>query len=439
MAVASEETLPAVEQLFPAERGPVVIVASPGSIFPRDLAARWRRAGMDVRLVSHWPETKDVVWEETPVIESSRQVTWPRRLISQAVSRGAMRLESVILKRQAERARSAVGTYGRIPPAAPALQFALCIAPYVRSLRPQFVFGMEAFTYGLSTAWCSGVPRVLMPWGGDVYLFADTTSLANLMVTHALRRVDLIVPSSMAAKEHIERRFGVPGDRIQPISWGADLRSFSRATDEARRAICSQYELPADGVLLMSVRRFFPLWGSDLVLEAFLRLAKIRPEARFILLGGAGSEDNIRQARDRLRQEGLLEKFLFLDGDAPLSKVADLMSVADIGISLMRHADMRSASILQAAAAGAALVLAEDAEYRSLERLGFEAQFVDPADIEQVVAALVRYADDPQLRREAAERNRRYVDDHEDSDRNHERLLRLIAAVCRGHRSRGRR
>ncbi|HWB12528.1 MAG TPA: glycosyltransferase family 4 protein [Pirellulales bacterium] len=430
-------TASCVGDLFPAAQGPVVILGTPQSMFPHQLARQWRSYGMDVRIVSHWPATVDVPFSEAPVLDARGHGSFLRRAVARFTLQAARRIEARLLKTQADRARRAVGQYENVLEISEPIEFAFGLSSFVRALKPQFVFGMEAFSYGLATAWCAGLPRILQPWGGDVYLFANTTSLANLVVTHALRRVDLLVPGSIAAGAYIQDRFGVPKERIQPLTYGADLRMFSRADDDTRRQICARYGIPGDSLIVMNVRRFLPLWGAEVALEAFVRFARARSDVHFVLLGGAGTEEGMARARQHLSEQGIADRFLLLQGDRPLAECAQLMSVADIGVSLMYNADMRSASVCQAAAAGAAMIVSEGAEFRSLEPLGFRAAFVSPGNVEEVLSALHRFADDPELRRESAESNRRYVERHEDWDKNHVRLLELIAGVCRRYR-RGR-
>gem|GEM_PF-4137890 len=88
--------------------------------------------------------------------------------------------------------------------------------------------------------------------------------------------------------------------------------------------------------------------------------------------------------------------------------------MADVFLSLHRDRDMRSWSIVQAAACGAAPVLSDQAEYRCMEEEGFRALFVDPSDTWATVRAVVRYAEDANLRARIRALNLRYVATRED-------------------------
>ena len=184
----------------------------------------------------------------------------------------------------------------------------------------------------------------------------------------------------------------------------------------------------------MNVRRFCSAWGSGVALESFVRFAACEPTAYFILLGGVGTESATEAARQRVCAEGLARRFLILEGDQPLEVCARLMSVADVFVSLIKMRDMRSASVLQAAAAGGAPIMSDQAEYRCMENEGFRALFVDGEDATSVVRALHEYAQQPELRRTVASANQGYLTRHEDGERQMRQFLQRVDQICESYR-----
>ena len=246
----------------------------------------------------------------------------------------------------------------------PSLPDAIGIAHFVRKMRPQFVCGQEVFAYGLATAFSWNVPRLLMPWGGDVYMYSETTSLASAAVRHALRHVDLVVPGSPLSRDYLHQRFGVAINRMHCGGlWALDRERFRRSSDAVRQGLCARFGIDSGALIVMNVRRFFPAWGSDFALTAFVRFAKDHPRAHFVMLGGSGTGDLVATARQVLASEGLSRRFTLFDGDISLDDCAGLMSIADIFVSLMREQDMRPlASILEAAASGGAPIIGDQPE-----------------------------------------------------------------------------
>jgi glycosyltransferase involved in cell wall biosynthesis len=255
--------------------------------------------------------------------------------------------------------------------------------------------------------------------------------------------VDLVVPGSPLARDHLHERFGVPLERMHCGGlWALDRQRFRRATASERERICAKHGIDPAALLVMNIRRFFPAWGCEVALKALSGFAKQQPNAHIIMLGGNGTESFVATAREKLASEGLSQRFTIFDSDLPLDECANLMSTSDICVSLMRERDMRPfASILEAVSCGAAPVLGDQAEYRAMERLGFQTILCPPDDPDAVILALERYAASASLRAEVATLNQQYLDAHEDGRQQATDLLQRIRAMCdryHGHRRVGR-
>jgi glycosyltransferase involved in cell wall biosynthesis len=412
--------------------GPAVIIGNPGSIFPRELASYWHSFGIDVAIVTRKWEGEKSLPDGVPILSSETYETQSLKGKLKFLQALFNEVEQEIHKTDPDRCARALGPFasdGYRPTFSGHLTDSISISHFVRSLHPQFVFGQEAFAYGLATALCFGYPKIIMPWGGDIYYFAETSSVAFSMVKYALNEVDLICPSSIVAAKHLLQRFGVPAEKVQTVSWGVNRKMFRRSDDQERRRICEKFGLDPKALTFMNVRRFKPPWGSDIALRAFVQIAHENPSYHFILLGGEGSEPFVREARDKVIHEGLADRFTLFEGNIALSDCAELMSVSDIYVSLMRSHDMRSSSILQAAQAGGAPILSHQDEYEEMLGEGFTAILVNPDNIESVLAALRQYARDPGLRRIVVARNQAYISKYEDQQKQMTKLLTLIASI----------
>jgi glycosyltransferase involved in cell wall biosynthesis len=427
---------------FPPEQGPVLILGNPASVFPRHLAALWRAFGMTVHLVTRRWQGERALADGTHIMTSSDDDRGVRALANRAVERALSPVESAITWVQRGRYSQAMGFETSYRPrVTPALVDALSISRFVRRLRPQFVCGQEVFSYGPATALSGRVPRILMPWGGDIYMYANTSTLASQAVRASLRHVDLVVPGSPLAGDYLTRRFGVPPGRMHFGGlWALDRQRFTRATGSDRDRIRTSYGIPADAFVVMNVRRFFPAWGSETALGAFLRFAQEHGTAHFIMLGGAGTEEFVTRARHDVDRRGLSARFTLFDGDLALAECAKLMSIADVFVSFMREWDMRPlASILEAVACGAAPVLGDQPEYRAMATLGFRSAICPPGDEGAAVAALRRYAAHHALLHDTVAANLAYLDAHENGavqalsllERVHE-IRRTGATMSRG-------
>lgn len=426
----------------PAGGRTAVQLAAANSLFPRQLAEFWRAKGVRTALVTRDlpdPESErafDVVLTRNDVMPR-RAHGWLRaRLIhvSHLLERALVAPFRSSYHRRTGRPRSE-GWYpwfvGPLFDSGP-------LARAARSLDPLFAFGHEVTSYGPAVARCRGVPRILFPWGGDVFLYSRTSPFLWLLARSTLRSVDLVLPSSTTAARSIQERFRIPAERVRPLSWGVDRGMFRQATPPERERILARWGIPPAASVVLNVRQFHPLWGCSVALEAFLALAPDHPTVHFIMLGGIRTETLVAEARRKVAAAGLDGRITLLDDRVPLETVAELMSVADVFTSLMAAADMRSASVLQAAAAGAVPVLSDAEEYREMERQGFQARFVSPTDPAEVVRAIADLLGARETASAIRHANDHYIARHEDRSVQLERMWQLILEVCAQRRPSGR-
>jgi glycosyltransferase involved in cell wall biosynthesis len=427
-----------------APAGPLTAVqlAAANSLFPRQLAEFWRAKGVRTALVTRDlpdPESErafDVVLTRNDVMPRGAHGWLRARLIqlSHLLERALVAPFRSSYHRRTGRPRSE-GWYpwfvGPLIDSGPLARAAL-------SLDPLFAFGHEVTSYGPAVARCRGVPKILFPWGGDVFLHSRTSPFLWLLARSVLRSVDVVLPSSSTAARSIQERFKIPARRVRPLSWGVDRGMFRQATPPERERILARWGIPPAASVVLNVRQFHPLWGSLVALEAFLALAPDHPKVHFIMLGGIRTEALVSEARRKVAAAGLDGRITLLEGRVPLETVAELMSVADAFTSLMAAADMRSASVLQATAAGAVPVLSDAEEYREMERQGFRAHFVDPAQPAEAARALECVLSSPDSATAIRLANADYIARHEDRSVQLERMWKLILEACEQRRPSGR-
>jgi glycosyltransferase involved in cell wall biosynthesis len=404
------------------------------SIFPSQLAAYWRLKGIEVVLVTHRRDAPPTLPDGTPIVRSCEHETPLTRTVTHRLMNPVLyRLERMVPRfKQRFTRMTGVSADTELwhPYFADYMTATWPTVKAVRAQHPRFVFGHEVTTYGLATALCRGVPRVIFPWGGDVFTYAESSPFHFALAKFSLRAVDLILPSSTTAARHICERFGVAPEKVRALSWGVDRRIFKQAGAEQRRLTCERWKIDPGAKILLNPRRFRPDWGAFVALEAFLQIASETPATHFILFGGRETEGFTKQAQVLLAEHGLSARFTILEGNAPLDVCAELMSVSDVFVSLLGRGDMRSSSVMQAAASGGVPVVSDNPEYREMERLGFSALFVRPESVEDVVQALRFSINNPEKAREIVVRNDDYLAKHEDYSTQMDQMLSLISSVC---------
>jgi glycosyltransferase involved in cell wall biosynthesis len=419
--------------------GPAVMLCDSTSIFPAALASYWRAKGLEVLLVTQDSNAPDALADGTRILrscdyENSLTRTVKRRLMAPVL----YRLEGTVPRFKSRFSRiTGVSADSELfmPEFAGNVAGAWTVAKAALAQRPRFVMGHEVTSYGLATALCRGVPRVVFPWGGDVFTYAESSPYHLALCQFLLRKIDLVVPSSTTAARHIVERFRVSPKAVKAVSWGVDRELFKPADNEQRRAICRKWSIDPSATVFLNARRFRPAWGGFVALDAFIKLASEEPSAHFVFFGGLGTEDFTRQAKQKLESEGLLSRFTLLEGETPLETCAELMSISDLFVSLLGRGDMRSVSVLQATASGAVPVISDAEEYREMARSGFSAFFVQPDSVDDVLDALRHFIQNRPAAREMVERNLIYIEQNEDYDTQMNEMLRLIDEVCSSYES----
>jgi glycosyltransferase involved in cell wall biosynthesis len=415
--------------------GLAVQLANAESIFPHLLARAWRTRGLDSIIVSATsPRQLPAEAGAAEVVDASLNAIdarpWLKRTARQLwapLSNLGARQRSPDFQRQT--GLSAPQPWETV--LVPHLVNGWRVARAAMRLSPRLVFGHEVMAYGFAVARCAGVPRILFPWGADIMTTAEVSPWHFRLVRYALNSADLIVPSSTVAARHLCSRFGIDPSRVKAISWGADLGAFRRLDGVERRSVCAELQIDADQQIVMSVRRFLPLYNCGTVITSFLEVARERPSTHFVLLGGLNADSFIDDAARLVSSHGpsMERRFTFLRSEIPVTMCARLMGVADVAVSLCGRGDMRSRSVLEAAAAGGALVLSDSHEYRSMVQDGFAAELVDPVDGRETAAAILRMVDHPDARLGMRVRNQHYLATNEDAGRQMDRLLEAILSV----------
>lgn len=415
----------------------VVVIGDPNSVFIQAPVRYWRGRGLEVVILTSRWTGRATVGGGLPVV--SAEALAPAWLASaahglypflDAVNRSS-------LSHDPARVTSALRTWAHtaVPPSlAPPVFDALLIAAAADALDPVCVFGHEAFAYGLATSLCRAPRRALFAWGADVLQYAAMTEAAHALVRNALHGVHYVLTNSTSMEDALHQRFGLPRANVAQISYGVDRRQFTRALGARAAAIRSRYGIPASARIVMNIRRFLPHWGSQAASQAMLAVAEQQPDTHLVFLGGTGSAADLGRVMNDATHRGLHDRITVMDGDVSLSTVAELMSVADVSLSLVEPLEPVSWSVLQAAASGSALVIGDQRSYEDECRRGLSALRVPATNVTRVAAAILELLDDGPRRAETAAANDSHVSAHHDQDVHFTRLLRIVAGASASER-----
>ncbi len=275
----------------------------------------------------------------------------------------------------------------------------------VRRSRPEVVHGFEAFNYGLATALAGPYPRVLTPWGNDVYRKPKEGLIAGGMVGYAVRHVDMISTNDETIGDYLGRRFGVPAPQVRAFSWGVDLDIFRPGLLDLAQRWRQKLAISPAAPVVLSPRNFDPYWGSELLTGAIPAVLAQSPEVVFIVLRGLGGAPALFDAaRHRADADGYGQSIRWIEDPVSSLDLAALFNLAQAFVSVPRT-DLLAQTILEGMACGCLPVLANHATYRKHLRPGENGLAVTEYSSEGLAAALLKGLDDKELRERAGREN----------------------------------
>jgi glycosyltransferase involved in cell wall biosynthesis len=193
----------------------------------------------------------------------------------------------------------------------------------------------------------------------------------------------------------------VPSGRIRVIYNGIEPRFFA---DESATGLRLRRELgiPADALVIGIIARLSPEKGHDRFLRIAGDIARQRPQARFLIVGGGPLEAELRATAAAL---GLDHRVVFTGARRD---VIALNHVLDI-FALPSREEALPLAVLEAMAARRPIVASAVGGVPEVVRDGQTGFLFPPDEHDRFVKALLRLADHPELREELGRRGQQRV------------------------------
>jgi phosphatidylinositol alpha-mannosyltransferase len=220
--------------------------------------------------------------------------------------------------------------------------------------------------------------------------FSPSYEFGSRVMRGEAARLDGRIAVSGAAKHFIDHYF--PGE-YKVIPNGVDVERFQRAVPIAR-----WQDGPKN---LLFVGRFEPRKGLLELLKAYRILRKAGCDCRLLVVGGGplGREGRRYIATRRLRGVEFL-------GRVSDEEKAQLFRTADVYISPATGGESFGIVLLEAMAAGTAIVASDIHGYKGVVRRGREGLLVPPREPKEIAGAIARLLRDDELRRAMGEAGR---------------------------------
>jgi L-malate glycosyltransferase len=255
-------------------------------------------------------------------------------------------------------------------------------------------------------------PLVAMAWGSDVFCAGRGRAAVNRL---ALRRADVALADSQVLLDRLVA-LGAPRERTVLVNWGVDLQTFAPANG-GRAALRERLGL-GPGPVLFSPRSLTPIYNPRTILDAFVRVAAVVPDAQLVL----------KHMGERPHALGPLPRGARVVGHVPYERMAWYYQAADVCLSIP-SSDSSPRSVWEAMACGCPVVVSDLPWVRELIEPGRDAVVV-PVDAGAVADGVQRILRDPGTADALARRGRALAVAHRNQATEMERLADLYHALA---------
>jgi glycosyltransferase involved in cell wall biosynthesis len=223
------------------------------------------------------------------------------------------------------------------------------------------------------------------------------------VLTHLADRVTAVAEP---VKSFLEGTVGLPASKLITIQNGVEVHRYEAAIPHDRE----EWDLKSSDVIIGCVARLSPEKGHTVLLRAFRKVISRHPVARLVLIGDGEERERLQHLADDLRV-GHFVRFLGLRADVPeVLAACDLFTLPSIqeGFPMV---------ILEALAAGKAVIASEVGAIPDVIRHGATGMLVPPGDADALADALCVLIEDEGARQRLGQSGRELVREAYDFER----------------------
>lgn len=289
-------------------------------------------------------------------------------------------------------------------------------------IAPDLVHAGPIQSCGHVTALSRFHPWLLTSWGSDLLFQAEQGPEWKQAAQAALSGADAFFCDCDTVRDAAKRLADIPDSRIVQFPWGIRKGLFGPT---GALPLDEECQRESGAHVFISTRSWEPLYGIDILLEAFRQAYRVDSSLRLLLLG-SGSEAGRVQAFVEVHALGRVIRTLRPQVKEDMPK---WFRTADAYVSCARS-DGTSVSLLEAMATGLPVVVSDIPSNREWVVEAQNGWLAPAGSSEEFADRLLRAARlRPEQRKLFSERNQRIMGQRADWDRNFPRLLEMYERI----------
>jgi glycosyltransferase involved in cell wall biosynthesis len=316
------------------------------------------------------------------------------------------------------------------------LVFTRAAVPLIERAEPEFIYQRYArFSWaGVVAANRIKRPLLLEYNGSEVWVGKHWDRVGSLGLLERYERLNLEAAARIFVVSEVERRNlearGVPGEKIVVNPNGVDVERFRPGVGGAE--VRPELQIEDDEVVAGFVGTFGPWHGVEKLAEAIKGIpASVR--VRFLLVGSGSSHADVEQ---QLENEKRIGRVIFT-GAVSHDRVAKLLDACDILVA--PHVPLADGSeffgsptkIFEYMAMGKGIVASRLGQIGEVLVDGETALLVEPGNVEELKAAILKLVESEDLRKSLGGRAREVAEREHTWVRNAQRVLDAYESLGR--------
>jgi len=294
---------------------------------------------------------------------------------------------------------------------------------WLNEIRPDLVHAGPTHTCGYVTALSNFHPWLLMSWGSDVLYQADLGPQWKRATELALGSADGFFCDCDAVRARAKQLADVPDGHVVQLPWGIRKGSF---TPDGARPGEAEFACEPGTRVILSTRSWEPLYGINVLIEAFHLAYRADSRLRLLLLGIGSEAPRVQE----FIATNALERVVRIPGHFGRHDMPKWFRAADVYVSCTRS-DGTSISLLEAMATGLPVVVSDIPANREWVVEGQNGWLASADSATEFADRLLRAARlVPEQRKLFSQRNQRIVEERADWDRNFPKLLKMYEQLA---------
>ena len=269
-------------------------------------------------------------------------------------------------------------------------------------------------------------PFILTPHGADIHMVPEVGYGLRLdaekdrKIRKAVGGADMLTAISASVEDSLLSA-GADPDRICHIPNGVDLDRFAKGK-LSKGEVCTKLGLPSDAKIILTIGRYEPRKGQEVLIKAMPRVLEKIEHARLVIIGKKTEALNGLIASLGLQDEVCLAGTFpppnvvlndGLDGNEPdwLVECCRQSSVY-VSASIDEGAEGLSLALLEGMAAGLPVVATRISGNKDVVADGRNGFVVTPGNADELAAALIRILENEDSRTEMGANSRKCVESY---------------------------